>query len=282
MYLSRPVRILIRAGTTVTLAFLYSPLIVIAIYAFNPRRTLGWPTGGITFDWFEKAFHNPGVRAALWMSLKAGIGATAIALLLGTLASFAVGRFRFFGRETISFLVILPIALPGIVTGMALNATFGEVLAPLGIGFGLFTIIVGHATFCIVTIYNNVLARLRRTARSFEEASADLGADTWTTFRLVTLPALRGAMVAGALLAFALSFDEVIVTTFTAGDQETLPIWILTNLSRPNQLPIVNVVAFFVVALSVIPVYFAHRLTSERESGPPTPAKPAAEALAVP
>jgi putative spermidine/putrescine transport system permease protein len=264
MYLSRPIRILLRAGTAVTLAFLYSPLIVIAIYAFNPKRTLGWPTGGITFDWFEKAFHNPGVRDALWMSVKAGICATLLALVLGTLASFAVARFRFFGRETVSFLVILPIALPGIVTGMALNATFGEVLEPLGIGFGLFTIVVGHATFCSVTIYNNVLARLRRTSSSFEEASADLGADTWTTFRLVTLPALRGAMVAGALLAFALSFDEVIVTTFTAGDQETLPIWILTNLSRPNQLPIVNVVGVLLVLVSAIPVYFAHRLTVDR------------------
>jgi putative spermidine/putrescine transport system permease protein len=265
MYLSRPARLLLRAGTALTLAFLYAPLVVIAIYAFNPRRTLGWPTGGVTTEWFDRAFHNPGLRDALWMSVKAGIGATLLALALGTLASLAVARHRFFGRETISFLVILPIALPGIVTGMALNATFGEVLAPLGIGFGLFTIIVGHATFCIVTIYNNVIARLRRTSPSYEEASADLGADTFTTFRLVTLPALRSAMVAGALLAFALSFDEVIVTTFTAGDQATLPIWILTNLSRPNQLPIVNVVAVLVVALSAIPVYLAHRLTVDRE-----------------
>jgi putative spermidine/putrescine transport system permease protein len=265
VYLSRPARILLRAGTALTLAFIYVPLIVIAIYAFNPRRTLGWPTGGVTFEWFTKAFHNPGFRDALLMSLKAGVGATLIALTLGTLASLAVARHRFFGRETISFLVILPIALPGIVTGMALNATFGEVLAPIGIGFGLFTIIVGHATFCVVTIYNNVIARLRRTSPSFEEASADLGANTWTTFRLITLPALRSAMVAGALLAFALSFDEVIVTTFTAGDQATLPIWILANLSRPNQLPIVNVVAVLVVLLSAIPVYLAHRLTVDRE-----------------
>jgi putative spermidine/putrescine transport system permease protein len=274
MYLSRPARLLLRAGTAVTLAFLYAPLVVIAIYAFNPRRTLGWPTGGVTTEWFDRAFHNPGLRDALLESLKAGVGATLIALTLGTLAALAVARHRFFGRETVSFLVILPLALPGIVTGMALNATFGEVLAPLGIGFGLFTIIVGHATFCIVTIYNNVIARLRRTSPSFEEASADLGADTWTTFRLITLPALRSAMVAGALLAFALSFDEVIVTTFTAGDQATLPIWILTNLSRPNQLPIVNVVAVLVVLLSAVPVYLAHRLTVDRggDSGVAAPA----------
>jgi putative spermidine/putrescine transport system permease protein len=265
MYLSPAAHRLLRLGTGLTLAFLYAPLVVIAIYAFNPRRTLGWPTGGITLEWFERAFSNPGVREALWTSVKAATGATAIALVLGTLAALAVSRHRFFGRETISFLVILPIALPGIVTGMALNATFREVLSPFGVGLGLFTIVVGHATFCIVTIYNNAIARLRRTAGSFEEASADLGADTWTTFRLVTLPTMRSALVAGALLAFALSFDEVIVTTFTAGGQATLPIWILTNLSRPNQLPIVNVVGVLMILLSAIPVYLAHRLTVDRD-----------------
>ena len=265
MELPRATRWLLRIGTGITLVFLYSPLLVIALYAFNSRRTLKWPIPGLTTEWFEKAFHNPGVREALWTSVKAATGATAIALLLGTLAALAVSRYRFFGRETISFIVILPIALPGIVTGMALNATFREVLSPFGLGLGLFTVIVGHATFCIVVIYNNVIARLRRTSGSFEEASADLGADTWTTFRLVTLPALRSAIVAAALLAFALSFDEVIVTTFTAGQQQTLPIWILTNLSRPNQLPIVNVVGVLVILLSAIPVYLAHRLTVDKE-----------------
>ena len=214
-------------------------------------------------EWFSKAFHNPGVRDALWTSVKAALGATAIAMLLGTLAAIAVSRFRFFGREAISFLVILPIALPGIVTGMALNATFREVLDPFGIGLGLFTVIVGHATFCIVVVFNNVAARLRRTSTSFEEASADLGATTWQTFLYVTLPQLRSALIAGALLAFALSFDEVIVTTFTAGAEQTLPLWILTNLSRPNQLPIVNVVGVLVILLSAIPVYVAARLTRD-------------------
>ncbi|HET8757254.1 MAG TPA: ABC transporter permease [Solirubrobacteraceae bacterium] len=265
MHLSRRAKWLLRIGTAITLLFLYIPLAVILLYAFNERRTLKWPIPGLTFQWFEKAFHNPGVRDAFVTSLKAATGATAIALILGTLLSFAVARHRWFGRETISFLVVLPIALPGIVTGMALNATFREVLDPLGIGLGLFTVIVGHATFCIVVIYNNVIARLRRVSGSFEEASADLGADTFTTFRLVTLPALRSAMVAGALLAFALSFDEVIVTTFTAGQQQTLPIWILANLSRPNQLPIVNVVGVLVIVLSAVPVYLAHRLTVDRE-----------------
>ena len=258
-------RALLRLATGLTLAFLYAPLIVILVYAFNERRTATWPPPGFTFDWWTRAFHNHGVRSALWTSIQAGLGATAIALLLGTLAAFAVARYRFFGRESISFLVVLPIALPGIVTGMALNATFREVLEPFGVELGLFTIIVGHATFCIVVIYNNVVARLRRTSASFEEASADLGAHTWQTFWFVTFPQLRSALVAGALLAFALSFDEVIVTTFTAGDRETLPIWILTNLSRPNQLPIVNVVGVLMIALSAIPVYFAHRLTVDRE-----------------
>jgi putative spermidine/putrescine transport system permease protein len=281
MHLSRRAKMLLRIGTGITLVFLYVPLAVILLYAFNERRTLKWPIPGFTLEWFEKAFHNPGVRDALWTSVKAATGATLIALLLGTLLSFAVARHRWFGRNTISFLVVLPIALPGIVTGMALNATFREVLGPIGIGLGLFTVIVGHATFCIVVIYNNVIARLRRVSGSFEEASADLGADTFTTFRLVTLPALRSAMVAGGLLAFALSFDEVIVTTFTAGQQQTLPIWILANLSRPNQLPIVNVVGVLVIALSAVPVYLAHRLTVDREgdSAAVAPAGAAAAAL---
>ena len=264
MHLSGRARLLLRIGTGITLAFMYIPLLVILLYAFNSRRTVKWPIPGFTLEWFNKAFHNPGVRDALLTSIKAATGATLIALLLGTLAALAVARYRFFGRETISFLVVLPIALPGIVTGMALNATFREVLTPFGVGLGLFTVIVGHATFCIVVIYNNSIARLRRLSTSFEEASADLGANTWQTFRLVTLPSLRSAMVAGALLAFALSFDEVIVTTFTAGQQETLPIWILSNLSRPNQLPVVNVVAVVVIVLSIVPVYFAQRITSDR------------------
>jgi putative spermidine/putrescine transport system permease protein len=278
--LSRGTRRFLRLGTALALAFMYVPLLVIALYAFNSRRTLRWPIPGLTLHWFDQAFHNPGVREALWTSLKAATGATAIALALGTLASFAVARHRFFGRDTISFLVVLPIALPGIVTGMALNATFREVLDPLGIQLGLFTVIVGHATFCIVVIYNNVIARLRRTSRSFEEASQDLGATALQTFRLVTLPALRSAMVAGGLLAFALSFDEVIVTTFTVGSQETLPIWILANLSRPNQLPIVNVVGVLVILLSAVPVYLAHRLTVDRD-GDSAAAVPAGAAAAA-
>jgi putative spermidine/putrescine transport system permease protein len=263
MAISPGIRTLLRVATALTLAFIYLPLIVIGLYAFNERRTQTWPIPGFTLDWFAKAFDNPGVRDALLTSLKAGLGATAIAILLGSLAAAAVARYSFFGREAVSFLVILPIALPGIVTGMALNATFREVLEPFGVGLGLFTVIVGHATFCIVVIYNNVVARLRRTSRSLEEASADLGATTWQTFRFITLPALRSSLVAGALLAFALSFDEVIVTTFTAGGQQTLPIWILANLSRPNQLPIVNVVGVLVILISAIPVYLAHRLTQD-------------------
>ena len=192
------------------------------------------------------------------------IGATAVALMLGTLIALAVQRYRFFGRETVSFLVILPIALPGIVTGIALNTAFRAI----GVELGMLTIIVGHATFCIVTIYNNVIARLRRTSASFEEASADLGADTFRTFRRVTLPAIRTSLVAGALLAFALSFDEIIVTNFTAGaGTQTLPIWIFSNYSRPNQLPLVNVAAVLVLLLSIVPVYLATRITHGEAPG---------------
>ena len=251
---------LLRAGTAVTLLFLYIPLIVVALYAFNATRVQKWPPAGLTFDWFSKALDNQGVRDALWTSVRAGLAATAIALVLGTMASIAVARHRFFGREAVSFLVVLPIALPGIVTGMALNSTFTQVL---GVSLGILTIVIGHATFCIVVVFNNVVARLRRTSTSFEEASADLGARSWHTFRFVMFPQLRSALVAGALLAFALSFDEVIVTTFTAGREETLPIWILANLSRPRQLPIVNVVAVLAILLSLIPVWIAQRITAD-------------------
>ncbi len=196
--------------------------------------------------------------------MRAGVGATAIALLLGTMAAFAVQRYQFFGRSTISFLVVLPIALPGIVTGIALNAAFKSFLDPLGIGFGLTTVIIGHATFCIVIVFNNVQARLRRMGGSFEEASADLGATGWQTFVFVTLPGVRGALVAGALLAFGLSFDEVVVTTFTSSpDVQTLPLWIFGNLFRPNQAPVVNVVAAVLIILAVVPVWLAQRLSED-------------------
>jgi putative spermidine/putrescine transport system permease protein len=245
----------------VGLAFIYVPLVVIVIYAFNSSGILEWPPPGFTLGWFGKALEDEAVREAFLTSVKAGVVATSIAILLGTLASLAVARHRFFGRETISFFVILPIALPGIVTGVALSNTFTQVL---GIPLSLFTVIVGHATFCIVVIYNNVVARLRRLSTSFEEASADLGAHTWQTFRYVTLPSLRTALAAGALLAFGLSFDEIIVTNFTIGaGEQTLPIWIFSNLFRPRALPVVNVVAVLVVLISILPVYLAHRLSRE-------------------
>jgi putative spermidine/putrescine transport system permease protein len=260
MQTSRTTRIALRIATAVTLAFIYLPLAVVFLYAFNAAPLSRWPIEGLTLDWFVRAIDDDGIRSALTASLQAAIGATAVALVLGTLLAFAVHRFAFFGREAVSFVVILPIALPGIVTGIALNTAFRAI----GIELGILTVIVGHATFCIVVIYNNVIARLRRTARSAEEASMDLGADTFQTFRRVTLPAIGTSLVAGALLAFALSFDEIIVTTFTAGaGTQTLPIWIFANYARPNQLPLVNVAAVFVLALSVVPVYLSARLTRD-------------------
>jgi putative spermidine/putrescine transport system permease protein len=264
---------LLRLGALATLAFIYVPLIVIALYAFNANVTQGWPIEDFSTRWWRVAYEDEAVRDALQLSVVAALGATAIALVLGTLASLAVSRYEFFGRDTISFLVLLPIALPGIITGLSLQATFQNV----GIAFGLLTIIVGHATFCIVVVYNNALARLRRVAGSFEEASADLGADSWQTFRHVTFPALRTPLLAGALLAFALSFDEVVVTIFTSGAQQTLPIWIFANLSRPRELPIVNVVALVLILVSTIPVYLAQRLSRE----PTAAAAPAAAAASA-
>ena len=265
MRLSRLSRTTLGLVTGLILLVVYVPLLVVLVNSFSTSTSLAWPPPGFTLEWFEKAIDNQGARDALLYSLKTGLLATGVALILGTLASLAVARHRFFGRETISFLVILPIALPGIVTGIALNSSFTQVL---DIPLSLFTIVIAHATFCIVVVYNNAVARLRRMSTSFEEASADLGATPWQTFRMVTLPNMRTALVAGALLAFALSFDEIIVTTFTIGTgEETLPIWILNNFSRPNQLPIVNVVAVFVILISIIPVYFAHKLSSEVGTG---------------
>jgi putative spermidine/putrescine transport system permease protein len=257
---SRLARYLLRGAVALTLAFIYMPLVVIGLYAFNESITQGWPIESFSTKWFSVAYDNQDVRDALKLSVLAGLGATAIALVLGTLASLAVSRYRFFGREVVSFAVILPIALPGIVTGLALLATIQDVFGPLGLSFGLATIVIGHATFCVVVVYNNALARLRRTAGSLDEASGDLGADSWQTFRYVTFPQMRTALLAGALLAFALSFDEVVVTIFTAGADQTLPIWMFASLFRPAEQPIVNVVALFVIIVSIIPIYFAQRL----------------------
>jgi putative spermidine/putrescine transport system permease protein len=255
---SRATRFGLRVATILALGFIYVPLVIIVVYAFSEQRALAWPIRGLSLRWWEEALGDPAAQAALLTSIKAALGATLIALVLGSLASFAVQRYRFFARDSISFVVILPIALPGIVTGMALNSSFRT----LGIDLSLFTIIVGHATFCVVIVYNNVIARLRRTARSIEEASMDLGGDTWQTFRYVTFPVIRTALLAGGLLAFALSFDEVIVTTFTTGGDQTLPIYILKLLSR-DPSPAVNVIAVVVILLSAVPVYVAQRISSD-------------------
>jgi putative spermidine/putrescine transport system permease protein len=251
-------RRLLAAAMVLGLLVIYLPLAVVLVSSFNKSRTFGWPPSGFTTIWWHKTWQSPGVRTALANSVKAGLGATVVALVLGTMAAFAVSRYRFFGRDTVSFLVLLPIALPGIVTGIALNNAFRV----LGVSFGLLTIVIGHATFCIVLVYNNALARLRRLGGSMEEASMDLGAGVLQTFRYVTFPMLRSALFAGGLLAFALSFDEIIVTTFTSSPGvQTLPLWIFSNLFRPNQAPVVNVVAAALIVASIIPVYLAQRLS---------------------
>jgi putative spermidine/putrescine transport system permease protein len=258
---TRGTRIALGVWVALVLAFLYVPIAVICLYAFNESNVQSWPIAGLTTKWFAPAIHNPDMRDALWLSLKAAALATLIALVLGSLASLGVHRFRFFGRELVSFVLVLPIALPGIITGMALNSYFTFWKA----NFGLWTIVIGHATFCVVVVYNNVLARLRRVPGSLTEASQDLGASGWQTFRYVTFPSISTALVSGGLLAFALSFDEVIVTTFTAGAQNTLPIWIFGQIRLGQQLPQVNVVVFLILAVTIIPVAIAQRMT--RESG---------------
>jgi putative spermidine/putrescine transport system permease protein len=262
---SRSARILIRGGSLLTLAFLYVPLAIVAIYAFNDSIGQSWPIQNYTTKWFGIAFREATVREALVTSLEVALFATTLALVLGSAAAFAVHRFDFFGRNTVSFLLVLPIALPGIVTAIALRSAIETIAGTalgqqFGLSFGVLTIVIGHATFCIVVVFNNVLARLRRTPTSLIEASMDLGADGWQTFRFVTFPAIRSAVMAGALLAFALSFDEIIVTNFTAGSTLTLPKFIYNSVRLPRNRPVVNVVAVVVVLLMLIPVYFAQRL----------------------
>jgi putative spermidine/putrescine transport system permease protein len=253
----RLARIGLRIWVVGVLAFLFVPIVIIGVYAFNSSNIQSWPIHGLTLRWFSVAWHDSQVRAALSLSVKAALAATVVALALGSAAAFGVHRFRFFGREAVSLLLVLPIALPGIITGIALNSAFNFA----GIGLSIYTIIIGHATFCIVVIYNNVLARLRRVSGSVYEAAADLGGHGLFTFRTVTLPMLSTALVSGALLAFALSFDEVIVTTFTAGAQNTLPLWIFGAIRLGQQLPEVNVVVTFVLLLTLLPVAIAARLT---------------------
>jgi putative spermidine/putrescine transport system permease protein len=253
---SRLFRSLLRVWVALVLLFLFVPLAIIVVYAFNRSNVQSWPIASYSTKWFSVAWHDSDVRAAFLLSLKAGALATVVALVLGSCAAFAVHRYRFFGREAVSLLLVLPLALPGIVTGVALASFFLFAHVKLS----LLTIVIGHATFCIVVVYNNVIARLRRTTASLTEASMDLGAHGLQTFRFITLPVLRTALIAGALLAFALSFDEVIVTVFTAGAQDTLPLWIFGQLRLGQQLPEVNVVVFAVILLTLLPVGIAGRL----------------------
>ena len=257
---TRGTRIVLWAWAGLIFLFLWTPLAIMGVYAFNSSNIQSWPIAGFTTKWFSQAWDDPEVRDALWLSLRAGLLATAVALILGSLAAFGLSRAKFFGRDSISFLLVLPIALPGVITGIALQTSF----VTLGVDFGLLTIVVGHATFCVVIAYNNVIARLRRLPRSPEEASADLGADMFTSFRRITLPSMGTALLSGALLAFALSFDEIIVTNFTAGAAtQTVPLFIFTAIQRPTELPVVNVLAFVLILVSVIPVYFATRISGE-------------------
>ena len=266
MKLSRLTRTALAIVAALVVAFLLAPLGVIVLFAFGRSPVQTFPIHHWSTYWFSVAWNDPAVRSALWLSVKAGVLATAIALVLGILVAFGIHRFRFFGRDTVSLLLVLPIALPGIVTGLALQSAFN--LA--GIPFSIYTIVIGHATFCIVVVFNNVIARLRRTSMSLLEASSDLGASPVQTFRLVTLPMLSTAIIAGALLAFALSFDEVIVTTFTAGAQNTLPLWIFGAIRLGQQLPEVNAVVVGVLVLTVLPIVYAARLSSGEGMGPST------------
>src|SRR6516165_3795167 len=252
----KALRVALRIWVALVLAFLFIPIVLIVLYAFNQSTIESWPISHFTLHWFSLAWHDPQVRSAFLLSVRVGLFATVLALLLGSAVAYALYKFRFFGREAISFLLVLPLALPGIITGIALSSFFSFT----GIQFGTLTIVIGHTTFCTVVVYNNLIARLRRTPGSLAEASMDLGARGWQTLRHVMLPLTATALVSGALLAFALSFDEVIVTVFTAGAQNTLPLWIFGAIRLGQQLPEVNAVVSIVILLTLIPVFVAARV----------------------
>ena len=253
---SAGLRVALRIWVALVLLFLFAPIGLIVLYAFNRSNIESWPIPGFSLRWFTVAWQDQQVRQAFLLSVKVGLIATAIAVTLGSAVAYALHNFRFFGREAVSFLLVLPLALPGIITGIALNSFFTFTVIPLSV----LTIVIGHVTFCIVVVFNNIIARLRRMPGSLTEASMDLGARGWQTLRYVTLPMVATALVSGALLAFALSFDEVIVTVFTAGAQNTLPLWIFGAIRQGQQLPEVNAVVSIVIALTIIPVVIAARI----------------------
>jgi putative spermidine/putrescine transport system permease protein len=242
--------------------FLHVPLALIVLYAFSAEdKSYVFPPPALTTQWFAVAWEREDVWQAIGLSFEVATGSTLIALVLGTLAAGALARTRFFGRDAVSMLFILPIALPGVITGIALRSGYHMLEIP----FSFWTIVIGHATFCVVVVFNNAVARLRRLSPNVIEASMDLGANYFQTLRQVILPQLGSALLAGALLAFALSFDEVIVTTFTAGQQTTLPIWMFQELVRPRQRPVTNVVALVIIALTFVPILLAYALTRDDE-----------------
>jgi len=264
LQMSRTAKIGLLAVVGFVLAFMYIPLFVVIINSFSAQQLSSWPIEDFSLYWWEFAANYEPIRLALLNSVIVATAAMVIASILGTLVAFALNRYEFFGKSTVNLLVVLPIALPGVVTGVAFSNTYSNFLSPLGIDIGYFGLIVSHATFCIVMVFNNVFARLKRMNPSLQEASMDLGAGLWETFRLVTFPQFRSSFIAGALLAFALSFDEVYVTIFTAPPGvDTLPLWILKEMARPNQASVVNVVATVVILLSLIPVYISQRLARD-------------------
>jgi putative spermidine/putrescine transport system permease protein len=255
-------KVSLQAVVIAVLVFIYAPLLVLILNAFNEGQISAWPIEGFSLKWWAVAYESQEIRAALLNSVLVAFGAMVIAMILGSLVAFALSKYDFFGKGTVNLLVVLPIALPGVVTGVAFSNTYSNFLGPAGFEIGYFGMIVAHATFCIVMVFNNVFARLKRMNPSLQEASMDLGQGLWGTFRLITFPQFRTAFAAGALLAFALSFDEVVVTIFTSPPGvDTIPLWILKEMSRPNQASVVNVVAAVVIVLSLIPVYVSQRLS---------------------
>ena len=248
---------LVTAGV---MAFLYLPILVLIVFSFNDNRITTLPLRGFTLRWYEAFINNADIQEAIVNSLYVATCATAITIVIGTTAAFALDRVDFPGKTVFRRAVLLPISLPGLITGISMLNLFRL----MGMNLSLETVILGHATALTAIVLTQVYARLQRFNRRLEEASSDLGARPWQTFLFVTLPNIRSAIIGSALLSFTLSFDEIPVTFFLTGRENTLPMYIWSTLRR-GITPEINAVGTVIVVLSLGLIVTSIWLLSDKE-----------------
>jgi spermidine/putrescine transport system permease protein len=235
------------AAAAATFAFIYAPIAVLVAFSFGERRIPTWPLQGFTVTWYRELLGSEEIRTALRNSVVVATAATTGALLLGTPIAYAAHRFRFPGKRLLRRLVLMPLVVPGVVTGIALLTLFDFFHVTLSLG----TIMVGHVTFLIAVFFTSVFARLEALGTQIERAAMDLGATEWRAFARAVLPNLRLTLIGASLLAFALSFDEIAVTFFLTGTSNTVPV-LIYSMMRLGITPAINALATSILVLSVL------------------------------